>query len=215
MNRRSWITSVALPWLCLVTVTGWIDPIYQLNEEGIRLYERDKFNEAAERFSSILRLARTPAVAHYNLGESHYRLGEYDLAIREYFRAARSKDRDLRAKAYFNLGNCQYYRGELEKALHYFRKAIKLDPDDEDARVNYEFILNKLNAGDPPDKDTENAERTQEIEETIAADNSHDVFIDERARNVIYDMLEAEERSNRKKVRFRDDLSGDRKGKNW
>ncbi len=214
MSERGW-TFIILVSLCAVAGAGWVDPVCELNEEGIRLYEREKYKGSVEKFSSIRRLTKEPAVVHFNLGNSYYKLGKYDLAIREYFRAARSTDKDLRAKAYHNLGNCQYHRGELEKALHYFRKAIKLDHNDEDTRVNYEFVLSKLSKATPPADDTTPGGDREDVGEIPTADNSHEIFIDEKDREMIYDMLEVEERSNRKKVRFRDNLSGGEKGKNW
>ncbi len=215
MSRRYWFF-VFFVLFSGVAAVGWIDPVYELNEEGIRLYEAEKYREAAGKFSSVKRMTDETAVAHFNMGNAYYRQGGYDSAMREYFLAARSADKKLKANVYFNLGNCQYYRGDLEKALHYFRKTMKLNRDDEDARVNYEFVLSKLGKGGPAaGNGSDGPDNIIDVGEIPVLTDPQKHFIDEKDRQVIYDMLEAEERSKRKKVRFDDSLHGDEGGRNW
>ena len=199
---------------CILTV-GWVDPAYEMNQEGIRLYEMGKYNEAAEMFTSAKGMAEKRAVVQFNSGSAYYKQRKYNLAMREYFRALRSGDDTLKTEVYYNLGNCLYKQGDLENALHYFKKAIKLDREDEDARVNYEFVLNKLSNGSQAPSGDESSGDVENVDETPTGDESREYFIDEGDRSVIYEMLEAEERSRSKKVRFDDGISGEERGKNW
>ena len=90
-----------------------------------------------------------------------------------------------------------------------------LDREDEDARVNYEFVLNNLSNGGPVPQSDESISDSEDVDETPAGDESREYYIDEEDRRMIYEMLEAEERSRRKKVRVDDDISGGEGGKNW
>lgn len=45
---------------------------------------------------------------------------------------------------YYNLGNSYYRQGKLGKAILYYEKALRLDPSNEDARANLEFVNTKI-----------------------------------------------------------------------
>ncbi len=86
----------------------------------------------------------------YNRGVALYRLGSFDEAKAAFASALSTRDLALEQKAKFNLGNCAYsqalqkltdYAGaieELRRAIDYYRDALELDPDDQDARANIE-----------------------------------------------------------------------------
>jgi tetratricopeptide (TPR) repeat protein len=57
---------------------------------------------------------------------------------------ALSGDPDLREAALYNLGNCAYRQGRLQEAVELYRAALEIDPDDEDAKFNLEFVRDEI-----------------------------------------------------------------------
>jgi tetratricopeptide (TPR) repeat protein len=55
-------------------------------------------------------------------------------------RATRSDDPQLEALAHYNLGNTLYRLDRLDEAVDAYKRALRLDPDNDDARYNLELI---------------------------------------------------------------------------
>lgn len=97
-----------------------------------------------------------PAIGNYNLGCAYYRQGDYKQAIRSFTEALRTTDVQLQAKAYYNCGNAMMAQTttlsrpeEISRAIElcfqatdHYEKAILLEPEDLDAKVNYEKAAN-------------------------------------------------------------------------
>lgn len=67
---------------------------------------------------------------------------DYLEAIRLYNEAI--KKYGSSAAIYYNLGNAYFRADSLAKAIISYERALRLDPTDEDARANLEFVKNKL-----------------------------------------------------------------------
>ena len=80
-----------------------------------------------------------PEAVRVNLATVRAKLGQADLAERGLSVAAGRDTRAGRAAGY-NLGTLLGGQGELERALAALRATLKRDPEDEDARWNYEVI---------------------------------------------------------------------------
>ena len=84
-----------------------------------------------------------PALA-LNLGSSYYKMRDFESADEAFGRAALAADPELRQEALYNLGNSAYRQGRLEEAVELYRGALELDPDDEDAKFNLEFVRDEI-----------------------------------------------------------------------
>ncbi len=71
-----------------------------------------------------------------------YQEGRYEEAIESYqsivFAGFES------STLYYNLGNASFRSNKLGKARLYYEKALKLNPSDEDAKINLEYLKSKL-----------------------------------------------------------------------
>ena len=57
---------------------------------------------------------------------------------------ATSQDIQLEKKSLYNIGNCRYRQGRLEEAVEYYKQALDLDPQDQDAKYNLEFVREEI-----------------------------------------------------------------------
>jgi Ca-activated chloride channel family protein len=89
----------------------------------------------------------------YNHGVTAYRSNDFMTAATAFEQATASVDRTLQERAYYNLGNTNYRLGETdptkaqalwEQAVKHYKAALALNPKDEDAKFNHEFVKKKL-----------------------------------------------------------------------
>lgn len=99
-------------------------------------------------------------VLNYNLGAAAYKGQNYPAALEAYRRAARSEKIGTGRVAY-DLGNARYRADDLQGALEAYRSALRANPDDENARYNYELTLRKLESGEQ----SENQQQQQQQQE--------------------------------------------------
>ncbi|MEX2639333.1 MAG: tetratricopeptide repeat protein [Balneolales bacterium] len=105
-----------------------------------REYEEGNYAEAEEGFLNALEKDPENPRLLFNLGNALARQGKLDEAVQafEAFKKMESSPSE-RAKADYNLGNMYSDQEEWDQALQRYRESIRVNPDDEDARFNYEL----------------------------------------------------------------------------
>lgn len=113
-------------------------------DEAEELYEREKYGEALSAYSDAQMEDPGNHLLQFNLGNAHYRLNDYESAQKSYLGTANSPDPGLQARAFYNLGNTAYRQGKLDEAIEWYQRALDMNPDDEDAKFNLEFVREEL-----------------------------------------------------------------------
>lgn len=116
-------------------------------EKGNADYALRKYNEAAQHYQTALRndVSKQYPQAHFNLGNAYFQLGQFSEAEKEYeFFIASTSDKNLHSAAYYNSGNCYLSQKNYAEGVTAFRKALQLNPKNEDARYNLSFALTIL-----------------------------------------------------------------------
>jgi Ca-activated chloride channel family protein len=122
-----------------------------------RAYHRGDFQTAKSQYEEAA--AQHPDEAHiqYNLGAADYKAGAYADALPAFQKALRSDDVGVQQQSYYNMGNAQYRIGQKtekssppdtiktwQSAVSSYENALKLKPDDADAKFNHDFVEKKL-----------------------------------------------------------------------
>jgi len=76
----------------------------------------------------------------YNQSVERYRKGDFAAAARGFAAAGDSTDQVLAETSLFNLGNTQVQLGKLDEAIKAYENALALDPKDQQARENLEYV---------------------------------------------------------------------------
>jgi len=126
-------------------------------KQGDRLYKEEKYEEALEKYEEALKVEPDLVPAQYNRASALYRSGKYDKAFDSFLASFSEGENLLASRSIYNAGNSKYRRAEAMEAsdpqnamseykdtLEFYRKSIELSPEDEDARVNYEYALKKI-----------------------------------------------------------------------
>ena len=74
------------------------------------------------------------AQTHRQLAEVKYAKGEFNYAVREYIEALKLNERD--PEAHFGLGDAYRELGSYEQAQEHFLRALEINPDHQDSRLN-------------------------------------------------------------------------------
>jgi len=142
-NRAGMLAVLGIILIPLGPAQG--ESLYSTMEKGSNLYEQGSYDEALKSFvDAQIESPENPRVK-YNVASTHYQMKNYEEAIKSFQDvAATSRDIELEEQSLYNTGNCLYRQGKLEEALEYYKKALDLDPHDQDAKYNLEFVREEI-----------------------------------------------------------------------
>ena len=121
-------------------------------DQGLEHYNNQKFDDAKKYYEALIVGNESIPEAHFGKGAASYQLGEFDSARDSFDKSLKSSDDLVKSKAYYNLGNTFYKNNKKEEAIKYYRKALELNPNDKEAKFNYELL--KYHP-DPPKEDNQ------------------------------------------------------------
>ncbi len=126
-------------------------------KKGNLVYNNAQYDEALKIYEDALVKDPDSQIVNFNIGDALYKKGSYENAISSFNKAIASGDPGIISGADYNIGNAQYKLGlsaesaDIDKskecyetALKYYKRSIDLDPDDKEAKFNYEFVDGKL-----------------------------------------------------------------------
>ena len=79
-----------------------------------------------------------------NLANAYFNLNDTSNALNRYQPLSVSGDSKINSQANQQMGVVANRQGKFEEALHYFKQAMKAEPNNEQARYNYEMVKKKL-----------------------------------------------------------------------
>jgi len=130
-------------------------------DKGKKAYEEGHYDKARVYYEHVLKNRKKDDGAQFGLGVTAYQQKDMETAARALNNAMNSDDKSLASKAMYNLGNMFRDQQKMEESLALYRKAIELDPTDEDAKVNYELLKQVLQQQEQQ-QDKQNQEQDQE-----------------------------------------------------
>jgi len=98
----------------------------------------------------------SPLAELYNQSVDRYRKGDFAGAARGFAAAGDSTDQALAERALFNLGNTQVELGKLDEAIKAYENALALDPNDQEAKDNLEYVKKQKEQQKEQQKDQQN-----------------------------------------------------------
>lgn len=112
--------------------------------KGNDAYKKKQYNEAASSYQKALK--KSPdATAYYNLGNALYKTDKLDDALKSYDNTVQnSKSYPLKGNAYYNGGVVLQKQNKLGECIKAYKNALKIEPNDEDARQNLQRALQQL-----------------------------------------------------------------------
>jgi len=140
--------------------------------EGNEHFRAGDYVQAAGAYEQGLTLHmendREPDRVYYglqnNLGTALYQQEDYDRALGAFQAAMQSADNAKdSARVFYNAGNTAFERQDADTALEYYQEALLKDPDNTNAKFNYELV--KRQQMEEEQQEPEEQEQEQENDE--------------------------------------------------
>lgn len=130
--------------------------------EGNKLFAEQKYDEALNKYRNASIEDPENPLIHFNLANAFYKKKKYEDALKDYEKSLSVEDVLTQSKAYYNMGNTLYRLGKLPEAILAYKQALKLNPDDEDAKYNLEFVRRKLKENSQKQNQNQNQQQQQQ-----------------------------------------------------
>ncbi len=125
-----------------------LDKIGKINTakaEAKKAYLSGNFKVAIEKYKYIIdSLGVNEDEVRANLASAYFQLNDTTNAINSYSQLIQTPNKRISSIANQQLGVISNTKGNLEESLNYFKQALKVAPDNEEARYNYEVVKKKL-----------------------------------------------------------------------
>jgi tetratricopeptide (TPR) repeat protein len=114
-------------------------------KKGNEAYQKNEFEKAAEQYQKVITKTPANATAQYNLGNALYKNSKIDEALTAYDNAATNLfAKGEKSKAFYNKGVVYQNNKKLPECIDAYKNALKLNPQDDDARQNLQKALQQL-----------------------------------------------------------------------
>lgn len=125
-------------------VTALAQPAQKLIREGNSLYGDGKYKEAEIDYRKALNKVPGSAKATYNLGNSLYKQQNYQESANSYLKLTQDPKNAKLSQAWHNLGNSYLQTQKYNESIDAYKKALRVNPKDEDTRYNLAYAMAKL-----------------------------------------------------------------------
>jgi Ca-activated chloride channel family protein len=139
--KLAWLMILAL----LLNDPIKINKINTIKAEAKKAFQSGDYATAVKKYHYLIdSLGVKEDEVMLNLAHAYYLQKDTANALTNYQPLAQSSKRNISSKANLQLGLMANQKGKAEEALNDFKRAIKDDPTNEEARYNYEMLKKKL-----------------------------------------------------------------------
>ena len=98
---------------------------------------------------------------HLNLANAYFHQGDTSNAVQFYSRVVNSDDDAMRSLAFQQLGVIEQQKNKLQESLALLKSSLKANPQNEDARYNYELVRRMIKEQEQQENQDENIEPSE------------------------------------------------------
>lgn len=154
-------------WTILLTVFIYFDSYGQQVEKIIQagndFYKKEQYEQAASQYNKAIVADSSNITALFNLGNSLYKKNSRNEAIKAYTDiTGKTNDPALSSDSYYNAGVVLGKQQKLELSIESYKKALRQNPDNTEARDNLQKALLELRKRVPPKKEPEKKKQNQQ-----------------------------------------------------
>jgi len=145
MDRKQ-ILRLALSAVVLVLLAACAPEVVQRNDQGNKAFAEEAYEQALDAYRLAQVAEPDRPEPYYNAANAHNRMGDVDGVKRQSEQALIGADPVTAAQTWYNLGNAYANSQSWTKAVEAYKEALRLAPDDADAKHNLELALQMLDA---------------------------------------------------------------------
>lgn len=193
-------------------------PAQKVNEliiAGNDLYRQGKMEEAEKKYTEAVQLQPANTTAKFNLAAVTHKLGKPEDAKKMYTELATlEKDAAIQSKAWYNKGAILSKEKKLEESIEAYKSALKLNPDDQDARENLQKALQELKKREPPKKKEEDNKKKKQEQQQKQKQQQQPKMNQKEAEQRLK-LLEQKEKEVQQRLQKEKAKSGGGQSKDW
>jgi tetratricopeptide (TPR) repeat protein len=150
---------------CLLPVTSMAQTENELIKKAEEAYKKQAYEKAAELYKKAAEKTPKNSTTQYNLGNALYKKTKVDEAVTAYDKAiANTTDKNLKSKSFYNKGVVLQNSKNLQGCVDAYKNALKLNPNDDDARQNLQKALQQLKEKQKQEKENKKKNKPKEDE---------------------------------------------------
>lgn len=147
------------------------------------LYKSGKYEEALTIYQQQLNEDPGNFKIAFNIGNSLLKLGRYDEAKKAFQRAeSLTKYSDEASASYYNKSLTNAKSNEFENSLKDLKTAIRLNPDDSDAKANFEIVSRMLEKQKQQEQQQQKQNKQQNKDDKNKKENQKDQNSDDKKK---------------------------------
>lgn len=113
-------------------------------QKGLEAYQNEQWDESLNHFQDALIDDPENPQLHFNISAVQYKKQRYEAALESIEKAMVTDDILLQQRAFFNQGNTYYQLEKYQEAVEAYKKALDIQPKDQEAKHNLELVRAKL-----------------------------------------------------------------------
>lgn len=118
----------------------------KLIREGNDLFEEKNYSEAEIEYRKSLTEKPGYYKGSFNLGDAMYLQENFEESGKLFSEVAElSNDKNVKATSFYNLGNSLLSEKKFKESIEAYKKSLRLNPADADAKYNLQYARKKLN----------------------------------------------------------------------
>ena len=127
---------------CLIPLTSNAQNEKVLIKKGNEAYEKKEYDNAITQYQQATVKNPANSTAQYNLGNALYKNNKTDEAVQAYDEAvSNASTKTDKSKSFYNKGVVLQNNKKLPECIEAYKNALKLNPEDDDARQNLQKAL--------------------------------------------------------------------------
>jgi len=116
----------------------------KLNNSGNEAFSNQDYETALAAYQEAQSESPELAEPHFNAANVHYRQEDFDQTRQEIEQTLIKDQGKLRQDSLYNLGNTFFQKEEFETAIESYKEALRLNPNDIEAKENLELALRQM-----------------------------------------------------------------------
>lgn len=166
VNKAKAVTLPLFVFLCLIPPSAFAQNEKVLLKKGNEAYANKEYEKAVTNYRQAMEKNPGNPVASYNLGNALFKNSKTEDAVAAYEKTlSNTASGSEKAKTYYNKGVALQNNKQLPECIEAYKNALKLDPQDEDARQNLQKALQQQKQQQEKKDDKEKKEKKKPKED--------------------------------------------------
>ena len=143
MKRIQMISFLSICLCC--TQAAFSQTSNSLIRKGNQLYKQGEYDKSLSEYERAIKVEPQNTLANFNFGNALFRKEKWEDAEKNFENViTNSKDDNIRQQAFYNKGVSLTKQKKLEESIEAYKSALRLNSNDEDARINLQKALLEL-----------------------------------------------------------------------